>query len=201
MGLLVLVRHGQSQWNLENRFTGEVDVDLTAAGEEEAKKAGALLRGYKFDLAFTSVLQRAIRSMEIILAESGNHLVALRFKELNERNYGNLQGLNKEETEKKFGAAQVIEWRRSFDVAPPGGESLKDTYARVIPMYQREIEPALKKDLKILIVAHGNSLRALIMYLQRISPDDIVHLNLSTGMPMVYEMDASLNVVRHYTLS
>jgi 2,3-bisphosphoglycerate-dependent phosphoglycerate mutase len=199
MSILIIVRHGQSAWNLENRFTGEVDIDLTPLGEEEAKKAGQLLKPHHIDEAFTSVLKRAIHSLDIILKETGNeHLPVVRSAALNERNYGDLQGLNKAETEKRYGHDQVLTWRRSYAVAPPNGESLKNTYDRVIPYYQKEIEPQLRAGKNILIVAHGNSLRALMMFLENISPEEIVNLNLATGVPRVYEFDASLHLVKAY---
>ena len=197
MSILVLVRHGQSTWNLENRFTGEVDVDLTPVGEAEAEKAGQLLRPYHLDEAYTSVLKRAIRSLDIILRETENvNIPITRSAALNERNYGALQGLNKAETELQYGAQKVLEWRRSFEIAPPNGESLKDTYERAVPFYKKEIEPKLKMGKNILIVAHGNSLRALMMFLENISNEEISNLNLATGVPRVYELDASLMVVK-----
>ena len=201
MPILIIVRHGQSTWNLENRFTGDVDVDLTPLGEEEARKAGRLLKGYHFDKAYTSVLKRAIRSLDIILKETGNlHAPVIRTAALNERKYGDLQGLNKAETEKQYGAKQILMWRRSYDVAPPNGESLKNTYDRVVPYYAKEIEPDLKKGNSVLVVAHGNSLRSLMMYLEHISQEEIVNLNLATGVPRLYEMDTSLTVVKSYYL-
>lgn len=199
MAILIIVRHGQSVWNLENRFTGEVDVALTPLGEEEARKAGQLLKTYRIDEAYTSVLKRAIQSLDIILIETNNtSLPVTKSSALNERNYGELQGLNKEETEKLYGAQQVLQWRRSYEIAPPGGESLKNTYDRVIPYYLKEIEPKLKVEKNILIVAHGNSLRALMMFLEKISPEEIVNLNLATGIPKVYELDEGLKVVRAF---
>ena len=201
MPILIIVRHGQSTWNLENRFTGDVDVDLTPLGEEEARKAGRLLKGYHFDKAYTSVLKRAVRSLDIILKETGNlHVPVFRTAALNERKYGDLQGLNKAETEKQYGAKQILMWRRSYDVAPPNGESLKNTYDRVVPYYTKEIEPALKKGKSVLVVAHGNSLRSLMMYLEHISREEIVNLNLATGVPRLYEMDTSLSLVKSYYL-
>jgi 2,3-bisphosphoglycerate-dependent phosphoglycerate mutase len=197
MPILIIVRHGQSTWNLENRFTGDVDVDLTPLGEEEARKAGRLLKGYHFHKAYTSVLKRAVRSLDIILKETGNmHVPVIRTAALNERNYGDLQGLNKAETEKLYGVKQVLMWRRSYDVAPPNGESLKNTYDRVVPYYTKEIEPYLKEGNNVLVVAHGNSLRSLMMYLEHISQEEIVNLNLATGVPRLYEMDTSLTVVK-----
>jgi 2,3-bisphosphoglycerate-dependent phosphoglycerate mutase len=199
MPILVIVRHGQSTWNLENRFTGEVDVPLTPKGVEEAAKAGVLLKPYRFDVAFTSVLKRAIDSLAIIQRESGNLSVpVIRTKALNERNYGDLQGLNKTETEKKYGTEQVLLWRRSYTVVPPNGESLENTYDRVIPYYTKEIVPALKKGKNVLIVAHGNSLRALMKYLENISLEEIVKLNLETGAPRVYEFNPQLALMKSY---
>jgi len=199
MPILIIVRHGQSTWNLENRFTGEVDVDLTPLGEEEAKKAGRLLKAYSFDKAYTSVLKRAIHSLDIILKETGKiHIPVIRTPALNERNYGDLQGLNKTETEKKYGASQVLLWRRSFDVAPPHGESLKNTYDRVVPYYTKEIAPDLKGGNNVLVVAHGNSLRALMMNLENRSQEEIVNLNLATGVPRVYELDNDLHIAKTY---
>ena len=193
---LVLIRHGQSKWNEENRFTGWIDIPLAKSGEKEAKKAGEKLKGYKFDEAFTSVLVRAIRTYEIIAEVAGfSHIPLEKDKALNERMYGDLQGLNKDDTRKKFGAEQVQLWRRSYDIAPPNGESLKDTAARVLPYYHSRIEPDLKAGKNIIIAAHGNSLRALIMYLENISKDDIIKLEIPTGVPIVYELDMDLKIV------
>ncbi|HXB92516.1 MAG TPA: 2,3-diphosphoglycerate-dependent phosphoglycerate mutase [Puia sp.] len=190
MPLLVIVRHGQSTWNLENRFTGEVDVDLTTLGRQEARAAGQKLKGIPFSCAFTSVLKRAIETLEEILEQTGHpDLPVIRDKALNERNYGTLQGLNKADTAEKYGAEQVAVWRRSYSVRPPGGESLADTVARVIPYYQRAIEPLLKKGENILVVAHGNSLRSLMMYLENISPEHIPDVDLPTGHPRQYTMN------------
>jgi len=201
MPILIIVRHGQSTWNLENRFTGDVDVDLTPLGEEEARKAGRLLNGYHFDKAYTSMLKRAIRSLDIILKESGNtHVPVTRTPALNERNYGDLQGLNKTETEKRYGAGQVLLWRRSYDTPPPHGESLKNTYDRVVPYYTREIGPDLKAGKNVLVVAHGNSLRALMMYLENMGPEEIVNLNLETGRPRLYELDTTLRVAKSHDI-
>ncbi|QES88989.1 2,3-bisphosphoglycerate-dependent phosphoglycerate mutase [Rhizosphaericola mali] len=187
---LVIVRHGQSQWNLENRFTGEVDVDLTDKGREEAHSAGKKLEGYHFDLAFTSELKRAQETLEIILNEIKEPNIPIhKNKALNERNYGDLQGLNKAETAIKFGEEQVHIWRRSYDIAPPNGESLKDTYNRVIPYYQKEIAPLLHSGKNIIIAAHGNSLRSLMMYLENITAENIVQVNIPTGVPRVYTID------------
>ncbi|PWT72905.1 MAG: 2,3-bisphosphoglycerate-dependent phosphoglycerate mutase [Bacteroidetes bacterium] len=190
MSILVIVRHGQSQWNLENRFTGEVDVPLTSEGREEAHQAGIKLEGFVFDVAYTSVLIRAEETLQIILKDINQSGIAvMRNRALNERNYGSLQGLNKAEMAEKYGAAQVAIWRRSYDVAPPGGESLKDTAARVIPYYQEEIEPLLKKGKQLLVVAHGNSLRALMMFLEGISAQKISEVNIPTGVPRLYRLD------------
>jgi len=197
MALLVLVRHGQSQWNLENRFTGDVDVDLTVLGRQEASRAGEKLKEIAFDAAFTSVLKRAQETLQLILEQSRHPIVPIFMnKALNERNYGQLQGLNKTETAKKFGEAQVELWRRSFDIAPPGGESLKDTAARVIPYYQEFIEPLLKLNQNVLIVAHGNSLRALMMFIEQISQADIAGLDIPTSAPISYRFDAKFGLVK-----
>ncbi|GIW55824.1 MAG: 2,3-bisphosphoglycerate-dependent phosphoglycerate mutase [Nitrospiraceae bacterium] len=188
MGLLVLLRHGESQWNLENRFTGWVDVPLSAKGEEEAREAGKKLIGYRFDRAFTSVLTRAIETLRIVLEVIGqSHIPIEKDQALNERMYGELQGLNKAETAKKYGEQQVKLWRRSYDIRPPGGESLKDTAERVLPYYKSRIEPHVLAGETILIVAHGNSLRALVMHLDRLTPDQVLELNIPTGAPLLYE--------------
>jgi 2,3-bisphosphoglycerate-dependent phosphoglycerate mutase len=195
MPLLSIVRHGQSAWNLENRFTGDVDVDLTVLGVEEAHTAGKKLSNIPFSRCFTSVLKRAIETLEIILSEAHQfHVPVIRDKALNERNYGKLQGLNKAETAKKYGDEQVAIWRRSFDVRPPGGESLEDTAGRVIPYYVRAIEPCLTKGENILIVAHGNSLRALMMHLEAISEEKISTVDLPTGVPRLYTFDTHLKL-------
>ncbi|MDJ1466431.1 2,3-bisphosphoglycerate-dependent phosphoglycerate mutase [Cytophagaceae bacterium DM2B3-1] len=196
MSTLVIVRHGQSQWNLENRFTGDVDIDLTALGEQEAHTAGRVLKGMYFDACFTSILKRAIRTLDIILQETGQtNLPIIQDAALNERMYGDLQGLNKAEMVQKFGAEKVDQWRRSYDIAPPNGESLKDTANRVIPFFQRHIAPLLAENKTILIVAHGNSLRALMMYLQHITPENIAHTEIQTGVPKQYILDNELEVV------
>lgn len=193
---LVIVRHGQSQWNLENRFTGWVDIDLSPAGKEEALKAGSLLKGFKFDEAFTSDLMRAQNTLSIILDEIGQAEIPIEKDiALNERMYGDLQGLNKDETRAKFGDEQVHIWRRSYDIAPPNGESLKDTANRVIPYYKEKIEPELRAGKDIIIAAHGNSLRALIMYLEKLSPEDIIKVEIPTGHPKVYVLDDELNII------
>lgn len=193
---LILVRHGQSQWNLENRFTGWKDVDITEKGKEEAKKAGEQLKSEKIDVAFTSKLKRAQHTLEIILDTCGlKNVPIIEDKALNERCYGDLEGLNKAETAKKFGDEQVHIWRRSYDVAPPGGESLKDTCARVIPYYKEHIVPKLKKGENVLIAAHGNSLRALIMHLENLTPEEILKREIATGSPIIYKMDENLNIL------
>ena len=193
MTYLVLLRHGESQWNLENRFTGWVDVPLSPKGEEEARQAGEKLKaaGIRFDLAFTSVLQRAIRTLEVALDVLGQSTIPVeKDQALNERHYGDLQGLNKAETAKRFGDEQVHIWRRSYDVAPPGGESLKDTAARTLPYFEAEILPAVKAGKTVLVAAHGNSLRSVVMHLDRLSREEVLELNLGTGVPIVYEIDA-----------
>lgn len=189
MAKLFLVRHGQSQWNLENRFTGWQDVDITEVGKQEAERAGRFLENERLDIAFTSKLVRAQQTLTIILQTIHKTNIPIIIDEaLNERAYGNLEGLNKDETAKKYGAEQVQLWRRSFDTAPPGGESLKDTYERVIPYYKNFILPQLLKGKNVLLAAHGNSLRALIMYLDKLSPQDILNTEIATGQPLVYEI-------------
>jgi len=196
MPTLVLVRHGQSQWNLENKFTGWVDVPLTAQGEAEAKKAGELLKNLKFNVAFTSDLQRAQKTLEIVLKEIGQpNLPIIKDQALNERHYGDLQGLNKAETAKKFGDAQVKVWRRSYDVAPPNGESLKDTAARTLPYFEHKIIPYLRDGKNVLIAAHGNSLRSIVMHLENLTKEQVLELNLETGVPRVYEMNVNLKIL------
>jgi 2,3-bisphosphoglycerate-dependent phosphoglycerate mutase len=188
MALLVLVRHGESQWNLENRFTGWVDVPLTEKGREEARRAGEKLRHIHFDKAYTSRLQRAIESLEIMLSVIGQPDLPVEYDQaLNERHYGDLQGLNKAEIAAKFGAEQVRLWRRSFDVAPPGGESLKDTAARTLPYFEAHIVPDLRAGKQVLVSAHGNSLRSIVMHLDKLSEQQVLELNLATGVPIIYE--------------
>jgi len=197
MEKLFLVRHGQSLWNLENRFTGWKDIDITEAGIEEAKKAGLALKGERIDIAFTSALIRAQHTLSVILNEIGNpNIPVIKDKALNERSYGNLEGLNKAETALKYGDEQVHIWRRSYDVIPPGGESLKDTYNRVIPYFENQIRPLLKQGENVLIVAHGNSLRALIMYLEHLSPEEILEREIATGFPLTYIFDEKFHVSR-----
>ena len=189
MGKLVLVRHGQSQWNLENRFTGWVDVPVTALGEAEAHRAGKELKGIKFDLAFTSDLKRAQQTLDIILEEIGQKdLPVQKDKALNERHYGDLQGLDKAETAKKYGDAQVHIWRRSFDVKPPNGESLKDTADRTLPYFDANILPEVKNGKNVLVSAHGNSLRAILMELEKLTPEQIMLVNIGTCLPIYYDI-------------
>ncbi|NMK47306.1 2,3-diphosphoglycerate-dependent phosphoglycerate mutase [Achromobacter sp. Bel] len=228
MHKLVLMRHGESQWNLENRFTGWTDVDLTETGREQARKAGELLKkeGYTFDLAYSSVLKRAIRTLWIALdaMDAMYTPVGVNWR-LNERHYGALQGLNKAETAAKYGDEQVLVWRRAYAIAPeplsldderhprfdsryakipadqlPATECLKDTVARVLPFWNESIAPAIRAGRKVLVAAHGNSLRALIKHLDNVSDDDIVNLNIPTGQPLVYELDDDLRPIRHYYL-
>ena len=192
MPILVLVRHGQSEWNLENRFTGETDIELTPKGRMEACAAGDKLKGLKFSHAYTSLLLRAIETLQLILQQIGQSDCPIsRDHALNERNYGRLQGLNKAEVANVYGAEQVALWRRSYSVRPPGGESLADTAARVLPYYHAAIEPILREGKDVLIVAHGNSLRALMMFLEGISEEAIAEVDLPTGVPRRYELDAA----------
>ena len=196
MSTLVLVRHGESQWNLENRFTGWVDVPLTEKGRNEAKKAGEKLKGIKFDKAYTSVLMRANETLQIILKETGQEKIPVeKDQALNERHYGDLQGLNKAETAKKFGDEQVHIWRRSYDIAPPNGESLKDTAARTLPYFEKRIIPDLKAGKNIIVAAHGNSLRSIVMHLDKLTREQVLELNLGTGIPIIYKFDSNLKVV------
>ena len=225
---LVLLRHGESDWNRENRFTGWTDVDLSARGVEEARSAGRQLKanGWAFDLAFASVLKRAVRTLWLVLEEMDLYWIRIEKNwRLNERHYGALQGLNKAETAAKFGDAQVLAWRRSYDVPPPAlepadprnasgdpryaglgaaelprTECLKDTVARVLPYWNESIAPAIRSGRRVLIAAHGNSLRALVKHLDGISDADIVGLNIPTGVPLVYALDAELRPLEHYYL-
>jgi len=226
---LVLLRHGESTWNRENRFTGWTDVDLSEQGIEEARQAGRVLKeqGYDFDLAFTSLLKRAVRTLWIVQDEMD--LMWLPVKKswrLNERHYGALQGLNKSETAKKYGEGQVLIWRRSYDIPPPAleigddrypgndprysllapaqiplSESLQDTYRRCLPYWHKSIAPALRAGKRIIVAAHGNSIRALVKYLDAVSEKDIVNLNIPTGIPLVYELDANLKRSKSYYLA
>ena len=225
---VVLLRHGESTWNKENRFTGWTDVDLSEKGLAEAKKAGEVLNseGYKFDIAYTSVLKRAIRTLWITLDELDLMWIpVIRNWRLNERHYGALQGLNKAETAEKFGEEQVKIWRRSYDTPPPAleitddrypgkdpryaelkdeelpvTECLKDTVARFVPYWEETIAPMVRSGKKVLITAHGNSLRALVKYLDNVGEKDIIELNIPTGIPLVYELDEKLNPIKHYYL-
>ena len=228
MHKLVLIRHGESTWNLENRFTGWTDVDLTETGIEQAKNAGKLLKaeGYEFDVAYTSVLKRATRTLWHVLDEMDRTwLPVVNSWRLNERHYGALQGLNKAETAKKYGDEQVLVWRRSYDTPPPPldpqdprsergdpryarllpdqvplTECLKDTVARVLPFWNESMAPAIKTGKRLVVAAHGNSIRALVKYLDEVSDSDIVGLNIPNGIPLVYELDASLKPLCHYYL-
>ena len=228
MHKLVLIRHGESTWNLENRFTGWTDVDLTPLGLEQAVQAGRLLKaeGYDFDLCYTSVLKRATRTLWHVLDEMDRTwLPVVHSWRLNERHYGALQGLNKADMAKKYGDEQVLVWRRSYDTPPPAleendprwersdrryeklkgaemprTECLKDTVARVLPFWNESMAPALKQGKRVLVAAHGNSMRALVKYLDGISDQDIVGLNIPNGIPLVYELDANLRPLRHYYL-
>lgn len=198
MAKLVIIRHGQSQWNLENKFTGWVDVELAPKGIEEAKAAGKKLKeqGLTFDLAFTSSLKRAQNTLDLALAEMGLTIPITKNQALNERMYGDLQGLDKDETRKKYGDEQVKIWRRSYDIQPPNGESLKDTADRVIPYYEKEIAPLLKQGKNIIIAAHGNSLRALIMKLENLSPEQILEVEIPTGKPKLYDLNSDLSIIK-----
>ncbi len=228
MNKIVLIRHGESTWNLENRFTGWTDVDLTPTGVEQAKQAGRLLKaeGYEFDVAYTSVLKRAIHTLWHALDEMDRPwLPVVNSWRLNERHYGGLQGLNKGETAKQYGDEQVLVWRRSYDTPPPEldandprgqrqdirysklkpeqiplTECLKDTVDRVLPFWNESMAPAIKAGKRIVVAAHGNSIRALVKYLDNIGDDEIVGLNIPNGIPLVYELDAELKPIRHYYL-
>src|SRR5215211_5672411 len=202
--LLVLVRHGQSEWNLKNLFTGWKDVDLTEAGVTEARAAGRKLKGQglSFDVAYTSALKRAQRTLDLMLEEMGQpNIPVVKDQALNERDYGDLAGLNKDDARKKWGEDQVHVWRRSYDVAPPAGESLKDTAARVLPYYIQEILPHVLRGERVLVAAHGNSLRALVMVLDRLSPEQIVKRELGTGVPMIYRLNPDSTVAERMDLA
>lgn len=196
MATLIIFRHGQSAWNLENKFTGWVDVELTEKGIAEAKAAGEKLKPYHFDLAYASDLKRAQNTLSIALEVAGKSVPTVYNKALNERMYGDLQGLDKTETAKKYGDEQVKIWRRSFDIPPPNGESLKDTADRVIPYFKDVIEPQLKAGKNIVIAAHGNSLRALIMYLEKMTPAQILEFEIGTAVPRIYELTNELKVLK-----
>ena len=202
--LLVLLRHGESEWNAKNVFTGWKDPDLSLRGVEEAEAAGQLIRaaGLRFGVAFTSALKRAQRTLDIVLKELGQPGIPIvRDEALNERDYGDLTGMNKDEARARWGAEQVQVWRRSYDVAPSNGESLRDTGARVWPYYIHRIQPHVLRDGGVLIVAHGNSLRALIMALDGLTPDQVVRLELATGVPVVYRLNADSTVAEKLTLA
>jgi 2,3-bisphosphoglycerate-dependent phosphoglycerate mutase len=202
--LLVLARHGQSEWNLKNLFTGWKDVDLTEVGVAEARAAGRKLKaqGIVFDVGFTSDLKRAQRTMTLMLEEMGlPGIPVVQNIALNERDYGDLSGLNKDEARERWGAEKVHTWRRSYDVAPPGGESLRDTAARVLPYYIQEILPRVLRGQRVLVTAHGNSLRALVMVLDRLGPREIVARELATGVPMVYRLNADATVAERQDLA
>ncbi len=195
--LLVLVRHGQSEWNLKNLFTGWKDPNLTELGVEEAKRAGQKLKaeGLQFDVAFTSALTRAQRTLELAMIEMGQTRIPVtKNLALNERDYGDLSGLNKDDARAKWGEEQVLVWRRSYDVPPPGGESLKDTLARTLPYYVQEILPGVLRGQRTLVAAHGNSLRALIMVLEKLTPEQILKRELATGAPIIYRLNADSTV-------
>src|SRR6266508_2711864 len=203
-GVLVLVRHGQSEWNLNNLFTGWTDVGLTEEGIAEARTAGRLLKakGLVFDVAYTSALSRAQDTLTIMLEELGQkELETVRDEALNERDYGDLTGLNKDDARKRWGEEQVHIWRRSYDVAPPGGESLKDTLARALPYYVQEILPCVLRGERTLVAAHGNSLRALIMVLEKLSPEGILARELATGVPIIYRLNADATVASKLDLA
>jgi|SRR6201994_2318641 2,3-bisphosphoglycerate-dependent phosphoglycerate mutase len=202
--LLVLTRHGQSEWNLKNLFTGWKDVDLTEVGVAEAKAAGRKLKaqGITFDVGFTSDLKRAQRTMTLMLEEMGQPgIPVVKNVALNERDYGDLSGLNKDDARERWGAEKVHIWRRSYDVPPPGGESLRDTAARVLPYYIQEILPRVLRGQRVLVTAHGNSLRALLMVLDRLSPKEIIARELATGVPLVYRLNADATVAEHQELA
>lgn len=195
MATLVIVRHGQSEWNLENRFTGWVDVDLSPKGIAEAREAGKKLSDFHFDAAFSSVLQRANKTLAAILEQNGqSDLHVERHEALNERMYGDLQGMNKDEARQQFGEEQVHQWRRSYDIAPPGGESLKTTGDRTLPYFDAHIAPLLKEGKSVIIAAHGNSLRALVKHLEKLTPEEILAVEIPTGTPIVYELNEDLSV-------
>src|ERR1700722_18340161 len=202
--LLVLVRHGQSEWNLKNLFTGWKDPDLTEKGHAEGRDAGQKLRaqGLSFDIAFTSVLKRAQPTLDLALVEIGQTgLPGRKHLALTARDYGDLSGLNKDDARKKWGEEQVLVWRRSYDVPPPGGESLKDTLARTLPYYVQEILPCVLRGERTLVVAHGNSLRALIMVLEKLSPKEILARELATGVPVIYRLNADATVASKLDLA
>jgi 2,3-bisphosphoglycerate-dependent phosphoglycerate mutase len=191
---LVLIRHGQSLWNLENRFTGWIDVPLTKLGREEARQAAKKIAGMHFDVAYTSALSRAQETLREIIDTLGLDLPVIRDQALNERHYGDLQGLNKEQTAQKYGKEQVHQWRRSYDIPPPNGEALKNTAERTLPFFERAIMGDLREGKNVLVVAHGNSNRSIVMSLEKMTPDEILALELGTGIPRIYEFDGEGNV-------
>lgn len=195
MPKLILVRHGQSLWNLEDRFTGWVDVPLTPKGREEAKRAGELLKSQPIDVAYTSALTRAQETLRVITETAGIAVPVIKDQALNERHYGDLQGLNKARTAEKFGADQVKIWRRSYDVPPPNGESLKDTAARTLPFFERAIMGDIAQGKNVLVVAHGNSNRSIVMALDKLSEKEVLELNLGTAVPVVYEITPEGEVI------
>jgi 2,3-bisphosphoglycerate-dependent phosphoglycerate mutase len=201
MPKLVLVRHGQSLWNLQNRFTGWVDVPLTAVGQQEAERAGERLRGLTFDVAYTSALIRAQETLRIMIATSGIEVPVIRDAALNERDYGDLAGLDKAATARRYGAEQVHIWRRSFDIAPPGGESLKDTADRTLPFFERTVLEDVRAGRDVLVVAHGNSNRSIVMRLDGLDEDQVTSLELATGIPLVYDLDSTGAVLSKDVLS
>ena len=198
MATLILVRHGQSLWNLENRFTGWVDVPLTAQGIEEARKAGELLRGHSIDVAYTSALRRAQDTLAHLMDSMPLDVPVIRDKALNERDYGDLSGLNKDDMREKYGEEQVHIWRRSYDVAPPGGESLKDTRERTLPFFERAIMGDIRQGKNVLVVAHGNSNRSIVMAVENMTPEQILATELPTGIPRIYDLntDGTMNSVK-----
>jgi len=200
MAKLVLIRHGQSLWNKENRFTGWIDIDLSQKGIKEAKSAAKKIKTFKFDSAYTSVLKRATNTLKIILKSNKWILPTKKNKALNERMYGDLQGKNKDEMRKIYGSEQVRIWRRSYDIAPPNGESLKDTCARTLPYFKKYILKDLKSGKNVLISAHGNSLRSIVMYLEKLTKKQVLDLNIPTGIPYVYEISKGGNVIRKQIL-
>lgn len=202
MPFLILLRHGESLWNQENRFTGSVDVSLSKKGEEEARVAGSLLKDFPIDKLYTSVLCRAVETARMVLdARSGNNIPIIRDESLNERNYGLLQGLNKSEVARQFGSEQVRLWRRSYSVRPPGGESLEDTAARTLPYFNKVILADIKAGKNVLVVAHGNSLRTIVMFLDKLSVEKVAELNIPTGVPLIYHMSQAGFVLSKKCLS
>jgi len=202
MGKLILLRHGESQWNSENRFTGWIDIGLTEKGKKEAFEAGKLIKDIPIDCAFTSVLIRAIDTLTEALKGADQELVPIaEDAALNERMYGDLQGLNKAECAEKFGAAQVKIWRRSYDIPPPNGESLKDTAIRTLPYFEKNILPLVKEGKNVLVSAHGNSLRAIVMDLDKLTKEEVVELNIPNAVPIVYEIDEKGKIISKMTLT